>query len=79
MRTLICIVTLLTVHSTAGGQPKRFAAQDQYRGLYLDTESNLAAPRSTGGNCAPERAEPIWGHDSNLIGYECVPESANGG
>jgi hypothetical protein len=29
-------------------------------------------------NCAPDRAEPVWGANSALAGYTCVTPSANG-
>ena len=33
----------------------------------------------SGNTCAPDRAEPVWGTGNALMGYSCVPESANGG
>ena len=29
--------------------------------------------------CAPDRAEPAWGENGVLLGYSCVPPTANGG
>jgi hypothetical protein len=29
-------------------------------------------------DCAPDRAEPVWGAGSALLGYSCVTPSANG-
>jgi len=29
-------------------------------------------------DCAPDKAEPVWGADSSLLGYSCVAPSANG-
>ncbi len=28
-------------------------------------------------DCAPDRAEPVWGAGSALVGYACVTPSAN--
>jgi hypothetical protein len=30
-------------------------------------------------SCAPDQAEPVWGENGVLLGYSCVPPSANGG
>lgn len=31
------------------------------------------------GACAPDTPEPVWGAGGELLGYKCVPTSANGG
>jgi hypothetical protein len=30
-------------------------------------------------SCAPDRADPVWGRNSVLLGYSCSVVSANGG
>jgi hypothetical protein len=30
-------------------------------------------------SCAPDRAEPAWRENGVLLGYSCVPPTANGG
>jgi hypothetical protein len=32
-----------------------------------------------GNACAPFRPEPAWGENGVLLGYSCVPPTANGG
>ena len=33
---------------------------------------------SSGNDCAPDRATPVWGPGDAMIGYACEPYSANG-
>jgi hypothetical protein len=30
-------------------------------------------------SCAPDQAEPVWRENGVLVGYSCLPPTANGG
>lgn len=62
-------------HSVVHTQP--FEAQSSpYQQAW--SEPPTQRYHESGNSCAPDRAEPVWGPGNALMGYSCVPESANG-
>jgi hypothetical protein len=46
------------------------------------SQNDYAAPtrrlHRSGNECAPDRAEAVWGPGNAFLGYSCEPPSANG-
>ena len=43
-----------------------------------EPRSSIAVVQSANA-CAPDQAEPAWGENGVLLGYSCLPPTANGG
>jgi hypothetical protein len=73
--TLICLSS-----AACAEEGTRFAGGPSGGGQY---SAMMSAPRGydrviqNANNCAPDRAEAVWGAGSALAGYRCVTPSAN--
>lgn len=57
-------------HQASGGLPAHFAP--------ARFEPNGPTPvLHTANQCPPDHPEPVWGANSELLGYSCVTASAN--
>ncbi|HLJ71156.1 MAG TPA: hypothetical protein VKU03_07560 [Roseiarcus sp.] len=83
-------LALLAILFTAGaanaqGGPSDRGAPPSVVGRYSATSRQSLGQAPSGeriirnaNDCAPDKATPVWGADSSLIGYSCAPYSANG-
>ncbi|GEM_PF-4664542 len=55
----------------------RYSATNAYPSAAWSRETRGRATHNA-NDCAPDTPEPVWGADSSLVGYSCVPPSANG-
>lgn len=84
--SLVLLALLFTVGAAcAQGGPSDGNNAPSANGRYsaMSRQSLGAAPSGeriirNANDCAPDRATPVWGADSSLVGYSCVPRSANG-
>jgi hypothetical protein len=53
--------------------------QAQYPTMAPFTTRSASGLFQSGNECGPDRAAPVWGAQSGLLGYSCVSPSANGG
>ena len=84
-RSLLLVIALLCVPaaSYAQGGPSekyrslddRYSAQES-RSVYMGLEGYGRVIHNA-NDCAPDRAEPVWGAGSTPAGYACVTPSAN--
>jgi hypothetical protein len=85
-KSLILVIALLCTpaasHAQGGSYDRdryfgdRYAAQDSqsvYTGL-----QGYGRVIHNANDCAPDRAEPVWGGGLAPVGYACVTPSANG-
>ena len=79
-RLQLTIATLLTVSSAtyAQSETSRLALDLIGSGLDRRLSARLAEPGAldrivrNANECAPDRAEPVWGAEAALLGYACT-------
>lgn len=81
MKCYIVGATLLSLSTSAMAQSS-YDASGRNRLAAWPTQQAWSAPSQhiyqSGNSCSPDRAEPVWGPGNAMMGYSCVPESANG-
>lgn len=84
-RSLLLVIALFCVPTASYAQDglseryryfdNRYSAQDS-RSVYMGLEGYGRVTHNA-NDCAPDRAEPVWGAGSTPAGYACVTPSAN--
>jgi hypothetical protein len=78
---------LLSVCNSSYAESAPRDARDHWAARYEAQEPTIPSFAShsasrlyqSGNQCGPDRAVPVWGGQTGLLGYSCVSDSANGG